>query len=215
MENQLVQNVYFGSSVYTVKAPQFLEAVRAVSAEALAVSRPPKKNKLYPSVMTVPYGNDPRIAEFAAYVSQTAWNILQAQGYAMESQVTVLGEMWTQEHLKTGGMEPHVHGQGIQVCAFYFLDCPPDCGRLVVQDPRPGRLATMLPQQNMNNLTEATDSVYFAPEEGLLVFTNAWLSHSITRNASDKPFRFTHMNIATLPAVLAPVKPEKAEVEIV
>lgn len=215
MENQLTQSAYFGSGVYTVKAPQFLESVRAVSKEALAVSRPPKKNKIYPSVMTVPYGNDPRIADFAAYVSQTAWNILHAQGYAMEPLVTVLGEMWTQEHLKAGGMEQHVHGQGAQMCAFYFLDCPPDCGRLVVHDPRPGRLATMLPQQDMNTLTDASDAVYFAPEDGLLVFANAWLPHSITRNASDKPFHFTHMNITTMPAVLAGVKPETADVEVV
>ena len=66
MENQLTQSVYFGSGVYTVKAPQFLEAVRTVSTEALALSPPPKKNKIYPSVMTIPYGNDPRIADFAA-----------------------------------------------------------------------------------------------------------------------------------------------------
>jgi hypothetical protein len=38
----------------------------------------------------------------------------------MEPLVTVLGEMWTQEHLKAGGTEQHVHGQGAQMCAFYF-----------------------------------------------------------------------------------------------
>ena len=85
----------------------------------------------------------------------------------------------------------------------------------MVHDPRPGRLATMLPQQDMNALTDASDAVYFAPEDGLLVFANAWLPHSITRNASDKPFHFTHMNITTMPAVLAGVKPETADVEVV
>jgi hypothetical protein len=30
----------------------------------------------------------------------------------------------------------------------------------------------------------------------MLILTNAWLPHSFTRNNSDKPMRFVHMNLS-------------------
>jgi hypothetical protein len=36
------------------------------------------------------------------------------------------------------------------------------------------------------------------PEPGDLIFSNAWLEHSFTRNRSNLPFNFIHININIL-----------------
>jgi hypothetical protein len=111
---------YFVTPIYITKQPQFLEAVKAIAADSIKqVHGKAKPNKIYPVLMSGNMLEDERIAPFAEFVGQTAWNILSSQGYAMDSFNVVVDAVWTQEHHKHSLMEQHVHGGGHQLVGFY------------------------------------------------------------------------------------------------
>jgi len=204
---------YFTTPIYAVKAKQFLEPIRKVSENYLKQSKTRHKGKNPMTVMTGNFSEDPLALEFAQYVSQTAWNILQAQGYAVDNLVTYFMEMWTQEHNFHSHMETHVHGSGAQVSAFYFLQSPQNACKMVIYDPRPGKVIINLPQQDMNKVTPSAQQIVFAPEEGTLIFTPSWLPHSFTRNLNKtNPMRFVHMNLGVTEA---PVQQTDPKVEVI
>jgi hypothetical protein len=66
----------------------------------------------------------------------------------------------------------------------------------VIHDPRPGKVIVSLPAEDDSKITAASPMVMFTPEPGVLILTNSWLPHSFTRNQSDKPMRFVHMNLS-------------------
>lgn len=193
---QLEVAYHFPCPIYIIERPDFLDAVKVVSDEQLEVARKERDlDELYPVVMSGNYYADARVTDFANFVGATAWNILQEQGYAMEDKVVQFTEMWTQEHHKHSSMEQHVHGFGVQIVGFYFLETPEDSSRVVFHDPRAGKIQNDLPEQNMVNATPASRMVNFEAKEGRLIFSNSWLPHSFTRHASDKPVKFVHFNL--------------------
>ena len=193
---------YFPSSIYTMDKPEYLEAVKKVSEEYLAKSNTNEINELYPVKMTENFAFEKGVEGFSQYILDTAWNILKSQGYKMDGLLTQFHSMWTQEHNKFSSMELHVHGQGIQLVGFYFLECPENSSRVVFHDARLGKVITSLPEENPQNATIASNMVNFIPEPGGLIFTNAHLPHSFTRNGSDEPFRFVHFNVVVLPGMV-------------
>jgi hypothetical protein len=189
---------YFASTVYAIKKPEFLETMRAVSKRALEQVYPIHGDNI--TVMTANYSADPEAKDFAQYVSQTAWNILNSQGYTTEHAVTYFTEMWTQEHKKYSSMEHHIHGVGAQISAFYFLDCPPNGCKIMLHDPRPGKVISTMHPADATKVTDASTQILLTAEPGVLVFANAWLPHGFSRNMDELPFRFIHMNLAVAPA---------------
>jgi uncharacterized protein (TIGR02466 family) len=185
---------YFPSSIYMLDKSEFLESVTDISNKYLKKVKE-DSNEIYPVKMTDNFMNEESIQDFSMYVLNTGWNILKSQGYAMDNFTTHLSEMWTQEHGKISSIEQHVHGFGSQLSVFYFLDCPKDCSRVVFHDPRPGKVMSSLPEENMINATPASLMVNFEPKPGMLLFANSYIPHSFTRNGSDDPIRFVHMNI--------------------
>jgi uncharacterized protein (TIGR02466 family) len=205
--DKLEEGVYFVSKVYAVTKPEFLETVRRVSEKYLSMNRTTDQQM---TVMSTTYAEDPEIADFAAYVSQTAWNILQSQGYDVDNLVTYFTEMWTQEHNAFSNMDYHMHGNGAQISAFYFLDVPSDGCRLLAHDPRPAKVMVNLPAKNDSAVSDASTMVVFNPKPGTLFFTNSWLPHSFTKNMTMEPTRFVHMNLSVA------VSPQKQpDVEVV
>jgi len=197
--DKLEEAHYFASPVYTVLKPDFLDAVRTVSSRYEEASREHKTNPEVPHLMTATYSHEPELEAFSQYVSQTAWNILASQGYAMDKLVTYFTEMWTQEHNHLSSMETHVHGYGSQISAFYFLDTPKNGCKMVVHDPRPGKVIVNLPETDNSKITGGSQQIVFTPEAGTMIFTNSWLPHSLTKNLSDSPVRFVHMNLSVAP----------------
>lgn len=200
MTDKLSEIQYFGSSLFVVKKPEFLESVKEASRKYLEQGVSSEFTKMSPT-----YAHDELISDFSGYVSQTAWNILAAQGYAMDNIVTFFTEMWTQEHQRHSHMETHIHGGGAQISAFYFTDVPEGGCKMVIHDPRPAKVIISLPEADEKKLTPASRQVVLSPESGTLVFMSAWLPHSFTQNRSDEPTRFVHMNlgisVATQPNV--------------
>jgi hypothetical protein len=56
----------------------------------------------------------------------------------------------------------------------------------------------------------ASQLINFEPKPGILFFTNAWLAHSFTRHASDKPLKFVHFNLTVQVTQNAPACPMPA-----
>jgi uncharacterized protein (TIGR02466 family) len=191
--DKLEEAHYFASPIYVVKKPEFLYAVRTVSEQYAEASREGSKGA---TLMTGTYTHEPELEEFSRYVSQTAWNILESQGYNMDSLVTFFTEMWTQEHGYMSSMETHIHGHGVQISAFYFIDVPKDSCKLVLHDPRHAKVIINLPEKDATKITGASHQVVFTPEAGSLIFANAWLPHSFTKNMSQEPMKFVHMNLS-------------------
>jgi uncharacterized protein (TIGR02466 family) len=145
--------------------------------------------------MTESINIDSRMLDFSNYVAQTAWNILQEQGYDVINMNTYFESMWCQEHHKGSLMEQHIHGNGNQIVGFYFLDVPKNGPRALFYDPKSSKVQANLPEQNMGRVTLASNMINYEAKEGTLMLTNAWLPHSFTKNMTDSPMRFIHFNI--------------------
>ena len=196
---QLQVAYHFPCPIYIIERPDFLEAVNAVSEEALEVQRKVRDlNEMYPMYMTQSYFADLRMANFSEFVGSTAWNILNEQGYAMQDKAVQFTEMWTQEHHKHSAMDQHVHGFGSQITGFYFLETPEDCSNVVFHDPRAAKVQIDLPEQDINMATPASKAIHFTPKPGMMIFANSWLAHSFTRHAADLPIKFVHFNLTAI-----------------
>lgn len=203
--DKLEESHYFITPIYAIKKPEFLDFVRGTSDRYLAAVDEKKMTQ-----MTGNFSHEPEISDFAQYVSQTVWNILNSQGYKMDNLVTYFTEMWTQEHNFQSNMEIHMHGHGAVMSAFYFLDTPLEGCKMVIEDPRPAKTITNLWPADDTKVTQASQQIILNPQAGTLVFTPAWLPHGFTRNLTQEPSRFVHMNLA----VTLDPKP-KIETEVV
>lgn len=206
---QLEVAYHFSCPIYLIHRPEFLKAVNEVSDESLERQREKRKlDEIYPVMMSSNFYNDSRIADFTSFIGNTAWNILSEQGYFMHDKVVNFTEMWTQEHYKQSSMEQHIHGYGSQIVGFYFLEVPENSSRVVFHDPRIGKTMIDLPETNHSLATIASKMINFEPKPGLLMFANAWLAHSFTRHANDKPIKFVHFNLGVQTAEKATARLE-------
>lgn len=216
---EMVQNtqleiaMHFPCPIYLIERPDFLEAVSEVSEESLAQQNKARSlDEIYPVIMSGNYFADPRLNKFAEFVGATSWNILAEQGYAMQDKVVSFTEMWTQEHHKHSSMEQHTHGYGSQIVGFYFLEVPENSSRVVFHDPRMGKSLIDLPEADVSQATIASRMINFEPKPGLMIFANAWLAHSFTRHAADKPIKFVHFNLTVQMAAPAVCPAPAAEI---
>jgi len=191
---------YFSSVIYTINKPEFLDAAKTVSEDALNATKQTQDiNAVYPSVMSPFIANDVRIKDLVDFIAQSGWIILDSQGYDVDHLGAFVSEMWAQEHLKYSGMEQHVHTGDVVLSGFYFLDTPEGGQMIELHDPRAGKVQASLKLKDPTRVKEANNSLFIKPESGMFVFSNSWLPHSFTRNTSDNPCRFIHFNIAVKP----------------
>jgi len=188
---------YFASMVYTIQKPEFLDAASAVSNELLAASKAAMPmNETYPSVMSGSMIGVGRTNAFEQFIADSAWAILDSQGYNMDGLGAYVSEMWAQEHFKYSGMEQHVHPHGVVISGFYFMSTPENGSMIELHDPRPGKVQASLPLKDQSQVKDANNSLFIKPQPGLMVFSNSWLPHSFTRNASNESVKFIHFNVS-------------------
>lgn len=189
---------YFPSTIYSIELPEYLKSVKKVSDENLK-KIPTFIDEIYPVRMTGNFFNDERITDFVDFIGNSAWNILDAQGYNIQFYNLMFSEMWTQEHHKHSLMEQHIHGQESQIVGFYFLEVPDNSSKVVFHDPRPGKIQNNLPEKDIKLISEASSAIHFEPSPGLLILSNSWLPHSFSRHSNNKPLKFVHFNISAIP----------------
>ena len=95
-----------------------------------------------------------------------------------------LGNMWANINYSGGYNRPHVHPN----CLFsgvYYVKTQPQCGKLVVNDPRPG-VQIMMPMKKSGQLPKHLwREAYIEPIQGRLVMFPAWLWHNVEPNQSN------------------------------
>ncbi len=199
-ENEISEGFHFVSAIYNINAPQFLDAATQVANTAITdTERQQKQKDLYPAAMSAHLGEDERLKGLSEFLLGYATKILAAQGYNMASVVPVINEFWLQEHFIYSSMDQHVHDRGAQINAFFVIDNAENGCKFCIHDPRPGKVQAGLEQADFNTVTYASNQVFFELKPGTCVLTNSWLPHSFTRNGSNKPTRFFHINIGVKP----------------
>lgn len=195
--NTLEYSNLFVAPIYTIDKPEFLDVARKISKKFISKRKKEEDlNPAYPVYMTENINQDPEMLDFANYVAQTGHNILDSQGYDMVKFITFFESMWAQEHHRNSAMEKHIHGNGVVLTGFYFLDCPQDSCKVIFHDPRDSKVITSLSQKDTSQHTISSNMINFDPKEGQLMFANSWLPHSFTKNTTKNPMRFIHFNIA-------------------
>ena len=191
---------HFVSKVYRFNRSDFLPVVKTVFDEYVnKIKNNNYVENIYPGIMTEVISGDERMEDFVKYVSDISWDVLNMQGYNMDLFYTDASEMWGQYHPKTSSMEKHSHGSGAVLTGFYFLNTPPESSKMFLHDPRVAKVYAGLPIRENSELTQAHSMVYYDPQPGDIFFTDAWLDHSFTRNASDLPYNFIHINVRIVP----------------
>ena len=193
--DELEEILCFPTIVYKIQKPIFFERVRKVALDSLTNIKN-GIDDIYPVKMTEDISQDPTIQDFCEYVALTASGILSQQGYDIRGKAAYFDSMWCQEHHKHSMMEQHVHPGDIQMVGFYFLDTPEGSSVATFYDPRAGKVQGGRSEENIAEITYASNAFNVKPEPGMLILINAWLAHSFTRQMSDSPFRFIHFNIA-------------------
>jgi hypothetical protein len=189
----------FASPVYRTNLSQFLPEVKSVFEEYVnKVKCISSTASVYPCVMTELMSSDTRLSYFIKHINDMSWNILNTQGYNMDLFYTDASEIWGQHHPYSSNMEHHIHGLDVQLCGFYFLDTPDESSKMYFHDPRSVKVYAGLPERNSDVITSAHNMVYYVPKPGDIFFTNAWLAHSFSRNASQLPFNFIHINVRVM-----------------
>jgi len=96
----------------------------------------------------------------------------------------MLGNMWANINYSGGYNRPHVHPN----CLFsgvYYVKTQPQCGELVVNDPRPG-IQTMMPTRKPGQPPKHLwREAHIEPVQGRLIMFPAWLWHCVEPNQSN------------------------------
>jgi len=190
-------NSIFPSSVAIVQAQNFLEIAKRVSnIEFQKVLQKYQVHPVYPVIQTENMVFAHELREFNEFVLHSADEMLDAQGYNVRKVRLSINDLWCQKHMKSSGHERHVHNNGAVLSAFYMLECPSNSSSMLFYDPRAGKeYGFVLPEKDERNLTEASNVVNYTPSEGELIFANSYIPHGFTRNLSESPFTFIHINI--------------------
>ena len=97
----------------------------------------------------------------------------------------VLGNMWANINPPGGYNQPHVHPNAV-FSGVYYVKAPPNSGRLVCQDPRPG-IQTCMPDRKKEEIPKHLwRDVRIDPKENRAVMFNSWLWHSVEPNMSNE-----------------------------
>ena len=186
---------FFASPIFKINMPEYVDIVREVAEETLEMTpQDEEMDDLYPTKHSMTFHAHSKIDDFSREVIQIAWDALNVQGYNMQKFNTFYDSMWLQEHHKMSAMEQHIHS-GIQLVGFYFLDVPLNSSRLILHDPRPGKIQMDLVEQDIKNITFASKMINFEPKVGDLFFIPSWLPHSFSRHGNDEVLKFVHINV--------------------
>jgi uncharacterized protein (TIGR02466 family) len=98
----------------------------------------------------------------------------------------VLGNMWANINGPGGYNRPHVHPNSL-FSGVYYVKTPPNCGKLICNDPRPG-IQTCMPNRKKGQPPKHLwREVHLQPQENRAMMFNSWLWHQVEPNESNEP----------------------------
>jgi uncharacterized protein (TIGR02466 family) len=184
-------DLFFPSSVLRFSQPEHLKTAKEVLAEYIARVKPNQWNVCQSESML-----DDKLDALFTTIANTSFDMLSDQGYNMVGKQTKVAELWGQEFLRTGQHIEHIHGDGVQITGFYFVNVPKNSSVPIVFDPRAGKKQISMRQNNPEEVTFASEQIMLEVKAGDFMLFNAWLPHGFTRHESDEPFQFIHFNVA-------------------
>ena len=96
----------------------------------------------------------------------------------------ILGNMWANINGPGGYNKPHVHPNAL-FSGVYYIKTPPNCGRLICQDPRPGIQTCMPTRKKEKPPKYLWRDVHLQPQENRAIIFPAWLWHAVEPNESN------------------------------
>jgi len=143
---------------------------------------------------------DPKFNTLQNYIGATSHNLLDEQGYDLTNYQVYITELWVQEFSRSGGGHHtlHTHWNG-HISGFYFLKASEKTSRPLFQDPRPGKVMTMLPEKDSSKIDYATWQANYEVKPGLLMFFPSYMPHMYAVDSGEEPFRFIHFNCQAIP----------------
>ena len=97
-----------------------------------------------------------------------------------------LGNMWANINYPGGYNKPHIHPNSL-FSGVYYIKTPPNCGRLICNDPRPGIQTCMPTRKKGQPPNHLWREVHLQPQENRAIMFNSWLWHSVEPNQSNEP----------------------------
>ena len=98
----------------------------------------------------------------------------------------IMGNMWANINPPGGYNMPHVHPNSL-FSGVYYVKTPPNCGRLICQDPRPG-IRTCMPNRKKGQPPKHLwREIHLQPQENRAIMFNSWLWHNVEPNQSNDP----------------------------
>jgi uncharacterized protein (TIGR02466 family) len=95
-----------------------------------------------------------------------------------------LGNMWANINYKGGYNKPHIHPNSL-FSGVYYVKTPPNCGKIIFNDPRPG-IQTSMPARVEGQLPNYLwREVYLDTVEGRIIMFPSWLWHCVEPNESN------------------------------
>ncbi len=95
-----------------------------------------------------------------------------------------LGNMWANINPPGGYNKPHIHPNSL-FSGVYYVKTPPNCGRLICQDPRPGIQTCMPTRKKIEIPKYLWRDVHIQPTENRAIIFPSWLWHSVEPNQSN------------------------------
>ena len=125
----------------------------------------------------------PEYALFVEQVDDVFQQIHTDQKYSTRHR-PACQNMWANVNPGGGYNRSHTH-PGSLWSGVYYVQAPPECGRVVFQDPRV-QAQVILPftEQATNLSVEQWSEVYHQPIEGRLILFPSWLRHEVESNRS-------------------------------
>ena len=96
-----------------------------------------------------------------------------------------LGNMWANINPPGGYNKPHIHPNSL-FSGVYYVKTPPNCGRLICNDPRPGIQTCMPNRKKGQPPRHLWREVNLQPQENRAIMFNSWLWHNVDSNQSNE-----------------------------
>tara|TARA_R110000824_G_scaffold396623_1_gene598306 strand:+ start:1907 stop:2584 length:678 start_codon:yes stop_codon:yes gene_type:complete len=209
----LIKDSYFPTPIWWTDYPQWVKEIDKLMDPIICTA----KNALQPVIkdrnkkykLTGDFGfvanspnlmGTPGLEKFENYIGNTSFNLVSEQGFDLTNYNMKITGLWAQDFPKSGGGHRTLHTHwDSHIAGFYILKGSDITSYPVFEDPRPGKLMSMLPEKNIDKITDASYQVWYQSLPGRFLFFPSYLPHQFIMDNGTKPFRFIHFTCQAFP----------------
>ena len=140
-----------------------------------------KKTNMHGWHSTTDMHTKPEYKQLVQELFKMQLKIFKAEWLAREPRI---GNMWANINPPGGYNRPHIHPNSL-FSGVYYVKTPPNCGKIVFTDPRPGVQTNMPIRVEGEPPTHLWREVHLDTVEGRIVMFPSWLWHSVEENKSN------------------------------